>query len=567
MSKRSTKRCFLVWTLGWALCGSSGAASVTYNDMELSTGFRFTKEGLSVTSTASNGGYQTSILSGQYTGLWYGSNVTSSGLYTLSFDRPIVSVSVMYDALSNAGAGQPERILDFRTNAGPVQIGYTNRGGTLFSNNTITSAANDGMGTITYRTATAGSSPFTSFGFTHTQDRSQNGFVLEQLKVTTATPLFLDFGTPLTTEFYVKNNLLNKGQHVAMREGTMKAGAFSAADRTALITAVQDIFDRSNIGIYVTDQKPTTPALTVRFTDSQLLYKKSDGTQMRLEGDAYDITAPSFFGSTIDRFDKRKDGTVAVFMNPANGQIWEIADTVAHEAAHGFGARHINPGNCTEVMDYATCSSGSFSTQPFAITEPPTSTGNVSSQTHNPAYHLRKYAVGESDAEIGLTAGTWDKPGVTIFGMTLSFSNLSQAIPELSFAPLHGATSFDGGVLRSLGSIAAGSSSLSLQLDSDEPIEFFGSSSDLSEIDIFLLDAAGQQLSFDTLAEATRIGAGTIARYDAASQSFVEIGGFAYELQAMPVPEVPAQLLLSVGLCGVLIATRRRTTQRRTTNA
>lgn len=163
---------------GFFFAGSAQAAVITFNDIDLAVGLSATVGGLNL-NTSTVGGALSTIGSGTFTGLYVGINA-ALGTYELAFSEAIDSIEIEFDALSSVGFGDPETIFDFATSNGAVSVSFLAQFGTNFDGTTITSTTNDGQGIITFS-----GTDFTSFFFTHAQNPSQNGFVIERIVVNT----------------------------------------------------------------------------------------------------------------------------------------------------------------------------------------------------------------------------------------------------------------------------------------------------------------------------------------------------------------------------------------------
>jgi len=160
---------------------TANAAVVIFDDITLATGPSYTDSGLTMDVVASNGGAISTIGSGQFTGLYLGLNTSSFGTYTFSFSEQISSIEIQFDALSSTNGEPPETISGFNSGSGAPVITYTNLAGTSFDGTTVVSMANDGRGIIQ-----ADASPFSWYSFDHAQNPAQNGFVIEQITITTS---------------------------------------------------------------------------------------------------------------------------------------------------------------------------------------------------------------------------------------------------------------------------------------------------------------------------------------------------------------------------------------------
>lgn len=165
---------------GLFFAGAAQAASVSYSDTQLASGFSVVSGGVTLTTSTTDGD-MTTIGSGIYTGLHLGVN-DDNGTFTMSFSEAITSITIEFDALSDSGGSPAETIYGFEADNSPVTIAYTAQFGTVFDGTTITSTAPDGQGIIDYAGAA-----FSSFTFTHNQHPAQNGFVIERVVIETGT--------------------------------------------------------------------------------------------------------------------------------------------------------------------------------------------------------------------------------------------------------------------------------------------------------------------------------------------------------------------------------------------
>ena len=159
---------------------AANATTVTYNDIVLGSGLTVVTDGVTLAATTNDGSLG-NISAGTFAGLYIGQAISSLGTYSLTFSEAITSILVEFDALSSVGGDPAETLFGFSTNNGPILISYTNQDGTTFDGSTITSTANDGQGIIEFVGAA-----FTQFIFTHAQNPSQNGFVIERIVINTA---------------------------------------------------------------------------------------------------------------------------------------------------------------------------------------------------------------------------------------------------------------------------------------------------------------------------------------------------------------------------------------------
>lgn len=248
--------------------------------------------------------------------------------------------------------------------------------------------------------------------------------------------LFLDFDTAIPRDFYVTNTSFwdftgfTAEQDSAFRLGTEPLGVFTNTQKSTLVQLVQDIFDRSDIEMHVTSTQPTESEYTsIRFSSDEIEYNH-DGSiltsDVRLLGQAYE---------GIDRYDINKNSIVAVLMDGSDNLL-RVAETIVHEGAHAWGGRHINPleGNGIEVLDYDGQGLETFYDEPAFITEPPRDGEAASTVSHNPAFHIRRFATDETFTQLkleGLEPGAYEQGSFSNNTYTLSLSGLSTALTGL----------------------------------------------------------------------------------------------------------------------------------------
>uniref|UniRef100_UPI003561A28B hypothetical protein n=1 Tax=Puniceibacterium confluentis TaxID=1958944 RepID=UPI003561A28B len=245
--------------------------------------------------------------------------------------------------------------------------------------------------------------------------------------------LFLDFDNAIPKDFYIATgqfHALPLKEVVAVRDGSEPLGVFTDAQKASLVTLVQGIFDRSGIAMEVTQTQPEAGDYhSVRFSSANLSYDSNgDGTDnSRLLGQAYE---------GIDRFNTNDNNITAVFMDGTSDPLSSIALAAVHEGGHAFGARHVNPvqGSGNEVMDYSLAATEAFTKTVANITEPPVDGQAATTTTHNPAYHLRRYVLGESHEQLvreGIDPGAWDLSTFELITYTLGLGNLSESVTSL----------------------------------------------------------------------------------------------------------------------------------------
>lgn len=223
-------------------------------------------------------------------------------------------------------------------------------------------------------------------------------------------------------------------------------------DRVRVIQELEAILSRSELKIDV-----VTDATELQNYETYIRARfDPDGDGDAGLGEARDIRLDTslsdglgYLVTSLDRFDKRKDGTVDIYFdNSTRGETSDVvaslaAATIAHEAGHGFGLRHIegvsvNSGDSSfskDVMDYDFYPSvpETFADQVY---DAATITGDLNNAnyltgfaasfaTHNPQYHLRRYALAEDVSSY--QAGNYDDQ---LFENV--FSSVSLSLPTIS---------------------------------------------------------------------------------------------------------------------------------------
>ena len=377
---------------------------------------------------------------------------------------------------------------------------------------------------------------------------NENSFISTSGIISTEPPteLFLDFDNQINRDFYVRKNPFTGKEFVDSRQGSEPLGQFFSTQKELIVSKVQSIFDTSNINIKVVDTKPKNDSLSVRFSPALENYDANgidgDGKESRLRGRAYDVLKPSWFGASgADRFDLRKDGVVAVFMDGSDS-INDISEIIAHEALHGYGGRHINPlqNNGSEVLDYSRSSNPIITDIKTNIVEPPNDGETSKPTTHNPAYHIRRYVLGEDPDDLSkkesLVPGTWDIGTFELFHSTLNISNLTTAISHLSLEYGIGANMnefFDSGShLAPLLEDLPISLSHEFLLTEDLPFQLIASSGQSEIIDIFFGFGQSDNPSFNFDPTTLGLQSGSIFQWNALENKYTSIGDFSFNIES-----------------------------------
>lgn len=394
-----------------------------------------------------------------------------------------------------------------------------------------------------------------------------------------ARKIYLDFGGGLTKNIKVKTPAWESKQYISVSEGSYSAYVFDPADQLYITEQVQKIYFESGIPVSVTNQKPTeTDYITVNFGAALPVFD-SDGDGVSdevLGGLAYDVMKTSF-GSTVgvDQFDQRKDGNVAVFVYPSwgsntadkNKALDQLAKTAAHEAGHAMGARHVNPfWKVPEVMDYddSGFDNGTpiFPQIPVNIQEQPYDNGvGITSETHNPAYHIRRYAIGEDHDYLDamrLQPGSWDEPSAPNPYLQFVLDTLDDSIESLSVIVYseNSALFGEGPVASELSGFDPETGVLNAFFPKGSYLEIVGSTIGSDNWDVAILfDYMGwAPVSVEDLAFGQQA---SILRYDQNTNSFMKIGTMNVKLAPLPVPEPDMYIMFLAGV-GLMFAVTKK---------
>jgi len=213
-------------------------------------------------------------------------------------------------------------------------------------------------------------------------------------------------------------NELTGGQSITKVEGkgTMPSSV-GEEYKANVLTFVKNLFVASGIKIPVleyTGPSRKDDQLYVRFHSDLGEYKVR---RPCLSEELLTATLDGWAYQRIDRFNKSLGNEVALFLDPNKDDAQSIAGTIAHEAGHALGLKHILRSGApeTEIMDYNQPRE-KYADTILDITEPPDDAirkntpecVSVKSDNHNPTYHLRRYAVKEDKSKIDQLPGSWD---------------------------------------------------------------------------------------------------------------------------------------------------------------
>ncbi|WP_050532836.1 calcium-binding protein [Pseudaestuariivita atlantica] len=404
--------------------------TVVYNNQILETGLSHTVDGVTLdfATTAVVGNFT----SPPFEGIWFGQTSSASDFVTISFSETVQDIEVSITGADGV-FNPPETFTRFavQLNGGdwmPIDIEVTQTGAVVVTGNTIVTTGSGGSGSFTF---TYNGAPFDAVRFFYEQNGSNNGAVLEHVEIQPGEVLFLDFDTAIPEDYVIRQWRDDTGtirEYYETVAGSEPLGTFSAASRAAIVTAVQAIFDRSNLAVRVTDERPTSGDYhSVRFGGNAIVYDDDgDGNNTQLLGVAQ---------GGVDRYNRNPSDLTYVFLDEGDSRAL-LVETIAHEAAHGFGVRHVNPtpGLSSEVMDYQDSNAPRFVNSVVRIVEPPVDGVMATNETHNPTYHIERYLLGQSDEDLraeGILPGSWDLTLWDNIQILLDFVGLTGILEDL----------------------------------------------------------------------------------------------------------------------------------------
>ena len=380
------------------------------------------------------------------------------------------------------------------------------------------------------------------------------------------------------------------GQRMALETGTPFALQSTTANmRSALVSRVQEIFDEALVPVLVTDNasdaSDALKVVTVRFGDAVRIPCSTLAGVMgycdpsrppRIWGLADGSDAS---GAQVDQFDQDPVQSVRVFAQLAgasgNDDVRMVAGTIAHEVAHTYGAAHLDldpadPHHASSLMQSRGSGDAdidlddqAFSDQPGAI---PLAELPVRPQvTHNPVYHMRRWAAGE-DADYlawdGLQAGSWEQIAladmlttghalVNEIYLVLTLQQAVQSFYDLHIDPMlqYGD---DVGLLSALaGPLGPGTHALRFQNQAALAFAIVGGDPDADFLDVGLVtDLGNPQGSFRHIAAAGDTFGGHVVRAGS-DGALTVIGNFGVQVSAVPEPGAAVLFMAGIALLGL----------------
>jgi hypothetical protein len=191
--EESMQKISVIAALAAALVSSRAlAVFVTFDDVELgtpngtSTAKSYTENGVTLNVTTADGTMD-HIGAGQFAGLWFSKDITSSGTYNFDFGAGFVATHMRISVDAASGIFSPEETFDTFTVVGATptytethNANMTSSGATLatLSISSI-SGTDNGEWELTLDSAT----PFSSVSFHHLQNTSNNGSVIQLVEL------------------------------------------------------------------------------------------------------------------------------------------------------------------------------------------------------------------------------------------------------------------------------------------------------------------------------------------------------------------------------------------------
>ncbi len=216
----------------------------------------------------------------------------------------------------------------------------------------------------------------------------------------------------------------------------------------------------------------------------------------------------------IDRFDKRANDAVAVFVDAETADPVRIAEAAARALAHAAGAVALDPDPATggEVMDGADGALPAFWAAPAPIPG--------SDETHSPLYHLRRHWAGEPAETLaaeGLRAGSYDAPGagLSLVRFELTLEALDRPLTSLFLLTGTEAGRAEGGAdasLVALGADLAPGARIAFSLPEGTPLRLLAATGAAETLDVaFDLPGADPETGFLAAAPGLSLDAPLIA--------------------------------------------------------
>ncbi len=255
--------------------------------------------------------------------------------------------------------------------------------------------------------------------------------------------IYLDFDHPISELFKIETVPLMKRKVFWRKEQQWTRDASLTHPPATISPTFADLIEQRLKGLLAANgldmMVVTSPpekmddALTVRFGRPVIFDSTGTGNYVRLSGNAFDIV-PRSSGGIIDRFNRRRDGEVAIFLDETQPDVTtsDIAKTIFHEAGHAFGLFHIepDPNDPSQVMDSASdhANPNEFLwDMPAERWKENTRTNQTPADyytnlTHNPKYHWLVYGEGKDPLMLAgkLQSGGWDQSGGPVFTSSIA---------------------------------------------------------------------------------------------------------------------------------------------------